>query len=525
MDPDRIELLRNPDVFPEGGNSVEIIQTHLSVVCVVGDFAWKLKKAIRLPFADFSTLEKRKHYCEEELRLNRRLCPDTYLDVVPLRQRPDGAPVFCGESEGEIVDYAVRMKRLPANRMLDVLLGEGAVTEDDVVSIATRMVAFHHDADRGKETVRHGDPEKLWEFARENFEETRGQVGEEAEAIFPRALHAALESRNRSDFTRHRERLKARAASGHVIDGHGDLHARNICLTDPLAIYDCIEFEPAFRCGDVATEHAFLVMDLRFRGHPELASAYLNAVIAASGDAEMRALMPMLVRYRAMVRAKVSAIAAGEHELSTGDRSEAAESARRYLRLAAASAIEETGPWWLMLCGLPASGKSSLAEGLARASGGAWPIFSSDRIRKELAGIAPTEPLPEAFYATAFSRRTYETLRNRASTATDEAKVVVLDANFREREERARAREAAHKAGAKLAILQVHTDETIIVGRLDRRAGDPSVESDADHAVYRKLAAAFEPPDADEADRWMPVSGDTGAEQGGDAILAALIEH
>ena len=317
--------------------------------------------------------------------------------------------------------------------------------------------------------------------------------------------------------------MRGRAGAVRVVDGNGDLQARNVGLTDPVAVYDCIEFNPGFRCGDIATEHAFLIMDLRFRGHPELAAAFFDAVLAATGDDPMRDLMPMLVRYRAMVRAKVSAIAANEGELPEKRRREEGEIARRYLRLAAVSAIEEDGPWWLVFCGLPASGKSSIANALADSAGGAWPVFSSDRIRKELAGTAPTETLPERFYAPEFSQRTYAELRSRAAKASGKSRVVVLDANFRERKERTLVREAAAAAGARLVILRVDVDEDTVVARLDRRASDPNAESDADRKVYQKLKAAFETPGSEEADRLIPVSGEAAAPVAVDEILTAML--
>ena len=366
MNTERIKRLRNPAVFPEESGEVEILQTHLSVVCLVGDAAFKFKKPIRLPFADFSTLEKRRHFCEEELCLNRRLCPEIYLEVVTLCRDEDGN-LRMGQGAGEVVDYAVKMRRLPAERMLDVMLKTNAVRVADVEEIAKRMTTFHRQADRGPETMRKGSPDRLRGFAMANFEESRSTIGE----VFPARLHANLEAQTSEDFDRWLPELRERADTGHVVDGHGDLHARNICLTDPVAIYDCIEFNPGFRCGDVATEHAFLIMDLRFRGHPELAAAYFDAVEAATDDRAMRSIMPMLLRYRAMVRAKVSAIAAGESELPESQREESLDIARRYLRLAAVSAIEEAGPWWLIFCGLPASGKSSIADALAKAAGGA----------------------------------------------------------------------------------------------------------------------------------------------------------
>lgn len=513
MDPACIEQLRDPAIYPEQAESVEILQTHLSVVALSDDRAYKFKKAIHLPFADFTSLEQRRRFCEEELRLNRRLCPEIYEAVVALRF--DEGRLRIGDT-GEIVDFAVKMRRLPQDRMMDVLLERNAVGREQIESIALQMVAFHREAPRGPEVDAWGDPEKLRGFALANFTETRG--------FFPEHLHVALAMRTERDFARLLPVLKARLASGHVVDGHGDLHARNICLIDPPAIYDCIEFNPGFRCGDVATEHAFLVMDLRFRGHPELARAYLGTVIGGGGDGEMNVVLPTLVRYRAMVRAKVSAILSGEKEIPDEERAASARISLLYLRLAAASAIEEDGPWWLIFCGLPASGKSSVAEALCEASGGAWPVLSSDRVRKELAGVAPTEPLPESFYSGEFSRRTYAELLERAKAVTASHDVVILDANFRERRERAFAREAAKAAGARLAILRVDADEAIVIERLASRKSDPTSVSDADRVVYEKLKARYEMPQEEEADRLIFVDGDLEPGAAVDGVLAALLE-
>ncbi len=519
MDRDLIDALRDPSVFRERPDRVEIVQTHLSVVCLAGELAYKLKKPIRLPFADFSTVGKRRHFCEEEVRLNRRLCPAVYLGVVTLNRDDRGNLAF--EGEGEIVDHAVKMRRLPAGRMLDVLLGEGAVSVDDIDVIAERMAAFHATSDRGSRTMALGAPEKLRAFALANFEETRDAAA--PGRIFAPDLHASLARRTEADFKRILPQLRERAATGHVVDGHGDLHARNICLTDPLAIYDCIEFEPAMRCGDVAVDHAFLAMDLRFRNHAGLAEAYLSSVVKRSNDAAMRELMPAMMRYRAVVRAKVSAIAADEPELRAEERSSSKDVAQRYLRLAAALAVEEDGPWWLMCCGLPATGKSRLAAALRMASGGAWGLLASDRIRKELAGVNPEESLPEQFYTAEFSERTYAEVRRRA--AAHNAPLVVLDANFRSHEERALTIGAARQRGAKAVILHVHADENVVISRLRERAADPSAESDADERVFRKLQASFEPPRVGEAEGLLDLSGVRAAEEAVDEILAALMDH
>ncbi len=521
----QIEKLKEPETFAERPDKVEIIQTHMSVVCLAGERVYKLKKHIELPFADFSTLEKRREFCELELHLNRRLCPDIYLEVVPLVEDPDGRLRFVPDGEGktdggETIDYAVRMQRLPTERMLDVLLEEeDGVSRQEIRGIASRMVEFHRTARRDEAVKELGSPDKLREFAMNNFEQTRSM----ADDLFAATLHAALEKRTADDFEQFADLLAARADKGFAVEGHGDLHARNICMTDPPAIYDCIEFNPGFRCADVAAEHAFLVMDLRFRGHAELADVYLDAVIEKSGDAKIRRLMPMLVRYRAMIRAKVAAIAIGEREMPEKERHESATEARRYLRLAGATTVEDKAPIWILSCGLPATGKSTLARILAEAPGTAWPLFSSDAVRKNLAGAAPGARLPESYYTSEFSRRTYDALYRRAKSATGDGSVVLLDANFRSRGERAKARKAATQCGARFVIVEAIAEEATIRSRLAQRAGDPHATSDADLMVYEKLKDTFETPQEDEADHVFRIDNNDNPEATAEAVLGQLV--
>jgi aminoglycoside phosphotransferase family enzyme/predicted kinase len=510
MDPSRIELLRDPAIYPEKPDAVEILQTHLSVVVLAGAGAYKFKKSIRLPFADFTDPERRRGFCSEEVRLNRRLCPGIYDGVVDLRRDESGRLRIGGA--GEVVDCAVKMRRMPQDRMMDVLLAQGRVTETEIVGVARRVIGFHRSAERGPAVAEAGDPEKLRGFALANFSETRG--------FFPEALHRALEQRTRDDFERLMPLLKARAASGCLVDGHGDLHARNICLIEPPAIYDCIEFNPSFRCGDTALEHAFLAMDLRFRGHPELARLYLATVLAESGDSTAADVFSLFARYRAMVRAKVSALTAREGEFTDAERAVAEETARRYLRLAAALSVEDEAPRWLLCCGLPASGKSVAAAALAESSGGAWPVLSSDRVRKELAGFAEVERLPPAFYGADFSHRTYEELLARARTATAPGAVVILDANFRSRAARKRFREAARAAGAACDLIHLAPGEEIARERLEMRSSQGGSVSDADAAVYEALKGEFETPEPGEADRFLRLSGVGEPGEVADAVFA-----
>lgn len=478
--------LQRPACYPHRVDRVETVQTHISLVCLAGDRAYKLKKPVRLPFLDFSTPALREHFCREELRLNRRLCPWVYLDVVTLHR---GASGLNFRGDGPVVDHAVLMQRLPAERMLDRLLAAAAVAPDDVERLARTVAAFHRDAERGPRVRAAGAPERLAEQMRANFTDSAPWAG----TTFDGALHARLAAATEADVARLLPVLHDRAVAGRVVDGHGDLHARNVCLTDPPAIYDCIEFSDAFRCGDTAAEVAFLAMDLRYRGHPALAERFVSAYAAAADDPALPPLMPALVRYRAMVRAKVAAMAGADADIPADDRSAAAESAGRHLRLAAATAIEDAGPCWIAACGPPASGKSFVLATLARETG--WPLVQSDVVRKELAGAAPTERLAAAAYDEATTDRTYETLLARAAAVRSP---VLLDATWPVRRRRARLFEAAARAGARVLLVHLDVPAGVARARLKVRAADPGAVSDADEGVFERLAPRFEAPADDE---------------------------
>ncbi|HEB53814.1 MAG TPA: hypothetical protein ENI87_11230, partial [bacterium] len=373
-----LDELARPDCYPSGVREVHIVQTHLSVVCITDERVFKLKKAVRLPFVDFTSLAARRQACRDEVTLNRRLCPDVYLGTAALR-RVDGVLRFAaiGDDERrEDLDVAVVMRRLPQERMLDVLVAEGGVGRNDMSHLAAIVARFHREAERGAEVTRIGHPDRLAAFAAANFAELTA-VPEHGLPL--RLLDAAREASARA-FEAALPTLRARADDGRIVDGHGDLHARNVCMTSPPVIYDCIEFEPAFRCGDVATEVAFLAMDLRYRRANELANAFVDAYVEHSGDRELPALLPLLSSYRAMVRGKVAAFAAAEPEVAPDDRQRARTSALEHLRLAAACLVECDRARWIVVCGPPASGKTGLASALAYR--GRWPHVATDRVRK-----------------------------------------------------------------------------------------------------------------------------------------------
>lgn len=504
MNPAALVLsLRDPACFPHAPRSVQVLQTHLSIVCLADDLVFKLKKARTLPFVDFAPLAARRGFCREEVRLNRRLCPATYLGTCSLRRGPDGHGVrfaALGDDDGpDDLDVAVVMQRLPQQRMLDELLRTHAVDATAVEALAQLVAAFHARAERSPAVRALGDPDRLAQFARDNFPE----LDAIADHGLPAALLTALARATERDFQRLLPLLRARAARGMVVDGHGDLHCRNICMTAPPTVYDCIEFAPAFRCGDVATENAFLVMDLRYRGAPQLAAAYERAYSAAAGDAEQAGLLPVLGCYRAMVRAKVAALAAAETELPAADRANARASARRHLELAAALALEGRGPLWIVVFGPPASGKSTLCHALTAVAG--WPHLATDVVRKELAGVPLRERARPEHYTAEFTAQTYAELLARATRAsTTGSAVVVLDGNFATPAQRAAVRPPA---GTHVVFVLVHVDATTATARATQRALAPDHLSDADASITATRHASFVPPTAAEGLRHFTLDG------------------
>lgn len=513
--------LVEPACFPHAPRSVQLVQTHLSVVCLAGDLVYKLKKAVTLPFVDFAPLAARRQACRDEVRLNRRLCPDTYLGTAALRPGADGALRFAalGDDEGpDDVDVAVVMRRLPQERMLDELLRAHAVTAAEIDALARHVAAFHARCERPPGAVAMATPGRLAAFAAANFDELLAVPGHGLPVPLLHAVAAAA----RADFARLLPRLVDRAARGCVVDGHGDLHARNVCMTSPPTVYDCIEFEPAFRIGDVATEIAFLVMDLRYRGARDLATSFVRSYTTARGDHDLLPLLPALCGYRAMIRAKVATLAAAAPELPAADRDGARHSAWRHLLLAAACAAEDRGPHWLVVCGPPASGKSSLCAQLSDVV--QWPQLATDRVRKELAGLPPTTRARPEHYSPEFSQRTYAELLARAASLTQRGEpVVLLDGNFPTAAHRARATAAARAAGAMPLLVHVDVDAATAAARAAARAADPTAVSDADPTVTAAVRARFEPPGAADGAPIVRVDGGGPLPPNAEAVLVALL--
>jgi aminoglycoside phosphotransferase family enzyme/predicted kinase len=477
--PSHVADLMRPEAHPDRVERVELVQTHISWVLLAGDYAYKLKKPVNLGFLDYTTLERRQQMCEREVVLNRRLCSGIYLDVLPVRLK-NGRAVLGGDG-GEIVDYAVRMRRLPAARMLDRLLAANAVTAVDVEAIGRRLARFHAESDL---VTGLGGPDTVWQNWDETLTQVRPFVGRTLDSEQERVIGAYARGA-RPAMT---ERLAERQRAGRVRDGHGDVRAENVCLADggPL-IFDCIEFNDRFRAIDVASEVAFLAMDLEWWERPDLARAYVEAYVGESGDGGLEALLPFFKCYRALVRGKVESFRLDDAGFDAAAREGAAERARRYFALAARYAR----PTLLVVMGLSGTGKSRLAHALAARLG--WPVLNSDVIRKELAGLAPQARVREAvghgLYGHVMSERTYSTLRARAEDTLVAQQSVILDATFLDASERATVRELAARHGARFVLAETVASDDLVRERLAARQRAGTDPSDAGWDVYLTQAA------------------------------------
>ena len=323
---DIVQALSVPSAYPEPAVKVDIAQTHVSFVFIAGDFVFKIKKPVDMGFLDFTTLEKRRFFCEQEVALNRRLSPDVYLGVVPIT-RENGIIKLGGT--GTPVEYAVKMKRLPQDRMMDVLLPQHKVTPVMIKAVAARVADFHRKAATGKEIAACGTIDTIrfnWE---ENFSQTEKYIG--------RAVNTA-QFRNISTWVRNFIQDKApllqkRVQDNRIRDCHGDLHTQHICFTDGIVIYDCIEFNNRFRYIDVAAEVSFLAMDLDRSGYTDLAKQFIDAYIRFSADKEIAQLLNFYKCYYAYVRAKVTAFRLDDNMHSAAQKQSALEEAKKYFKL------------------------------------------------------------------------------------------------------------------------------------------------------------------------------------------------
>lgn len=328
-----VAALMEPAAYPEPTSAVRLIQTHISWVFITDRFAYKVKKPVDLGFLNFTTLRRRHHYLHEELILNRRLCPEIYLEVLPITE-PHGQVRLGGP--GHPLEYALKMVRLPQERMMDEVADRGELRREHLDRIIERLVPFYAQAATGTRINKYGEPAIISFNHEENFSSTENLVGD----LLSRELFEHIRGFARSFLAQNRALFLKRLHEGRIRDCHGDLHMKNICLADRVYIYDCIEFNARFRYGDVAADIDFLAMDLDFHGFRELSRYLVDRLARASKDPELLVMLDFYKCYRAYVRGKIAAFTAREPELTPEARAQARETARAYFALSGAYAEE-----------------------------------------------------------------------------------------------------------------------------------------------------------------------------------------
>jgi aminoglycoside phosphotransferase family enzyme/predicted kinase len=476
---------------------IEHIETHISDVFLTGDYAYKLKKPLDLGFLDFSTLQKRRFCCEEELRLNRRLAPELYLDVVPITGQPARPRVGGG---GEPVEYAVRMRQFDQAGMLERVLVRGELTGAHADEIADVVARFHAALPSAPGDSPYGNPESIIGPALQNFEQLRPLIERELD----RAALDRLQEWTVAQHAKLASVFEQRRQDGFVRECHGDLHLGNLVLIEGrVRIFDCIEFSPVLRWIDVINETAFLAMDLiRHRRH-DLAFRFLNRYLEDTGDYAGLRLLRYYMVYRALVRAKVALMRAAQQDVERAAIPALREKCSANLALAE-QLIEGMRPTLVILHGLSGSGKTSVSQ-IVLESVGAIRI-RSDIERKRLHGLGADarsgSAVGEGIYTEAAGTATYGRLAELASCVLEGELPVLVDATFLELAQRERFRSLADTYRVPFAILHVEASELELRRRIARRARDGADASEASVAVLDQQLRTHDPL-RDEERAWV----------------------
>jgi aminoglycoside phosphotransferase family enzyme/predicted kinase len=489
--PQFVTDLLSKDAYDHAVGDVRLIQTHISYVLLAGAFAYKIKKPLDLGFLDSRTIERRRQMCEEEVRLNRRLCDGVYLGVLPITRRADGTHRLGGA--GKPVEYAVQMRRVREDRTMPHLLASGGLHREHLASLAAKIATFHRVADRSDRIAAFGRVPAVRMNWDENFGQTARYVGRTLTSTQLDHVRAYVDC-----FVGEQNVLiEARADAGHVRDGHGDLRADSVVFAPggSVCVMDCIEFNEGLRCGDIASDVAFLAMDLEFRGHRREADEFVSRYIEESdNDETLPALLNFYRAYRAFVRGKVDSMQLEEPEIPVAQRSEAAARAVRYFELAEKYALASLPQVLVVTLGFSGTGKSFTARALAGRAGAV--LLSTDRIRREQANASGLGPAAydDAAYTPQRRDLVYAAMMERATRHLSLRRNVVLDATFLTRRHRELARSAAASAGVALLVVEMTADEAVVRERLNARTNNGSA-SHARWNTHVRQREDFEPLD------------------------------
>lgn len=476
--PKYISSLLHADVYDHAIEHIQLLETHISWVILTGHYAYKIKKPVNFGFLDFSTLEKRHFYCNEELRLNSRLASAIYLEVIPITGSKEH-PTFAGS--GEIIDYAIKMVEFPQDMQLDRMLDASMLQQKHIETLAAMVAEFHQQTAVANKDINYGSPEQIYRPIKENFIQLQKLLNDDTAS----AQLNALETWSQATFKRLKPIFAQRKDDGFIRECHGDLHLRNLVFINekPVA-FDCIEFDPGLRWIDSISDLAFLVMDLQSRQQAGFAQRLLNTYLEKTGDYAATQVLGFYLMYRAIVRAKVEAIRASQMTNDPKEQDKAKKACSGYLNLAQ-SYLQENKPALIITCGMSASGKSTQTQPLIEKL--AAIRIRSDVERKRLFKLADKTNSSEAFikgiYTCAATQKTYQHLSELAEQLLNSGYSVIIDATCLKYEQRQLFRQFAARNAVPFIIVQFTAQPSTLRQRINNREKEIS---DADQSILEQ---------------------------------------
>lgn len=461
--PQLIQQMCQPEFYPHPVvEPIRLMQTHVSYVLLTGDYAYKVKKPVNFGFLDYSTLEKRHHFCQEELRLNQRGAGALYLEVVALGQTGD----IYHLGSGTTVEYAVKMVQFPQDTLLSALYDRNELTEALMVELAAAVADFHLGAETNDHIRTFGAVEQIRQAFDENYEQTTGFIGgPQTQAQFDET-----KAYTDSFFAAHGDLFERRVEQNWIRACHGDLHLNNLCRwQEQLYLFDCIEFNEPFRYVDVMYDVGFVVMDLLSKNCAALATVFLNHYVERTGDWEGVQLLPLYISRQAYVRAKVTSFLLGDPSVDEDSKRKAAETAAGYYRLSWSVCQPRSGAVYIM-AGLSGSGKSATARQLASQINAIH--LRSDAVRKHLAGVPLDQRGDDSLYTPAMTEKTYDRLLTLGIALAQVGYPVILDAKYDRQSLRQSAIAAIQQAELPVSIVYCTAPPEVLEQRVRDRAGD-----------------------------------------------------
>ncbi len=487
-----ISQMQQPNFYPHAvAEKIEIMQTHASYVFLTGEYAYKIKKNVDYGFLDYSTLSKRKHCLETELRLNHEIAPELYLEVVPISKCNDD---FLLANSENIVEYALKMRQFPQENLFSNLLDAGKLNSDRFIELGKIVAQFHHQAQTNNYISSFGTVDHIRAAFEENYRQSQKYIG----VVQTKEQFEATKAYTDFFFTEREDLLQQRVKQQRIKECHGDLHLQNICLwQDKIQLFDRIEFNESFRFVDTMYDVAFTVMDLAARKQPDLKNAFLNSYLEYSGDWTGLLVLPLYLSRQAYVRAKVNSFLLDDPQVSQVDREQASQTASDYYRLAA-QYTQVTSGSLILMSGLSGSGKSTVARTIAQNKGAIQ--IRSDAVRKHLGGIPLDESGTADLYSQEMTQKTYDRLLNLGIMLAKEGYTVILDAKYDRVKLRQPVSSQAEANNIPLKMIYCTAPVSVLRDRLNQRQGDISDAGVDLIASQQANAEAFTPAEHNDND-------------------------